>query len=260
MTKPTKSCGVTGCTRPFYGAGYCRRHHRQHWRYGTVPVLDVSLRKCEQCKLPLDHKNPEIKDIAIYCSIECKHEARSLEKIYENQQKKLHRTCLHCKRPMDESRSGKAKFCSLDCNTTFHNKRKADEKYAVKVAARQPCRGCGGVIPESCRSNAVYCSRDCKERNDHKLLNSRTTNLAWRRRTYYNLLPGEFEALLASQDGKCAICRLDTWPGKYNKPHVDHDHETNRVRGILCHSCNVALGNFHDRIDLLEAAIAYLRR
>jgi hypothetical protein len=32
------------------------------------------------------------------------------------------------------------------------------------------------------------------------------------------------------------------------------------VRGVLCHSCNVALGNFKDRVDLLEAAIAYLKR
>jgi hypothetical protein len=70
----------------------------------------------------------------------------------------------------------------------------------------------------------------------------------------------EFDALLASQDGKCAICRTDKWPGNGNRPHVDHCHATGKVRGILCTSCNNGLGRFKDRVDLLEAAIAYLKR
>jgi hypothetical protein len=52
--------------------------------------------------------------------------------------------------------------------------------------------------------------------------------------------------------GLCAICR------EAPAAHVDHDHETGRVRGLLCFNCNGALGRFRDRRDLMLAAIAYL--
>lgn len=43
------------------------------------------------------------------------------------------------------------------------------------------------------------------------------------------------------------------------KLHVDHDHGTNEIRGLLCHNCNMGLGAFRDQIDWMTGAIAYLR-
>lgn len=69
----------------------------------------------------------------------------------------------------------------------------------------------------------------------------------------YGLTPEEVTELLESQNGLCAICKSIPV-----KACVDHDHETNEVRGILCHSCNVALGLFKDDIKVLEQAMEYL--
>jgi hypothetical protein len=60
--------------------------------------------------------------------------------------------------------------------------------------------------------------------------------------------------MFAEQGGLCAIC--EEAPAE----HVDHDHKTNRVRGLLCFNCNGALGQFRDRVELMSRAIAYLIR
>lgn len=65
----------------------------------------------------------------------------------------------------------------------------------------------------------------------------------------------QYDALLKSQGGVCAICKRQ--PGK-TKLCVDHDHKTNRIRGLLCGKCNTALGLLNDDIAQLQAAIKYL--
>jgi hypothetical protein len=70
----------------------------------------------------------------------------------------------------------------------------------------------------------------------------------------YGLTLEEYDALLASQGGGCAIC------GNLDADNVDHDHETGRVRGILCWDCNIALGKFADDEERLLAAGTYLAK
>lgn len=73
----------------------------------------------------------------------------------------------------------------------------------------------------------------------------------------YGITQEDFNKILEQQQGACAIC--DTGAGE--KPwHVDHDHSTGRVRGILCHSCNTGLGNFKDDPEVLRKALEYLVR
>ena len=73
----------------------------------------------------------------------------------------------------------------------------------------------------------------------------------------------EWKALHAAQGGKCAICRQDipdhpqrTKPGC----HTDHDHETGRVRGLLCQPCNQGVGVIDTNDGWLAAALSYLER
>ena len=72
----------------------------------------------------------------------------------------------------------------------------------------------------------------------------------------YGVTVEEYNLMLGHQGGVCALCGRP--PGK--KPlAVDHDHETGKVRGLLCQNCNVGLGCFGDSVPILEGAIKYLQ-
>jgi hypothetical protein len=76
----------------------------------------------------------------------------------------------------------------------------------------------------------------------------------------YGLTTEQYEAMVAAQGGRCAICSTDH-PGNKRHKHwsVDHDHKTKAVRGLLCHGCNTGLGAFGDDIERLTKAVAYLQ-
>lgn len=75
----------------------------------------------------------------------------------------------------------------------------------------------------------------------------------------YGLTLDQYHALLERQGEQCAICRCVIKPvGR--ETHIDHDHVSGTVRGLLCERCNVGLGSFKDRPGVLRAAAAYLER
>lgn len=76
----------------------------------------------------------------------------------------------------------------------------------------------------------------------------------WQRQFLYGLMPEQFDALMATQQGRCAICRDSA------DLHVDHDHNAGHVRGLLCDRCNHGLGHFRDSPTFLRSAAEYLER
>ena len=81
-------------------------------------------------------------------------------------------------------------------------------------------------------------------------------------RCKYGITRVDFDRMLAAQNGVCAICgQAETRRNKNGvyRLHIDHDHETGRIRALLCHNCNAGVGHFKDDPKLLEAAAAYLR-
>jgi DNA-directed RNA polymerase subunit RPC12/RpoP len=62
--------------------------------------------------------------------------------------------------------------------------------------------------------------------------------------------------IIKQQNYKCAICGNELDMAK--NTHIDHDHETGKVRGILCHCCNMGIGFFKDDITRIEKALIYL--
>lgn len=72
----------------------------------------------------------------------------------------------------------------------------------------------------------------------------------------YGLTLKQRDELLALQGGRCAICLSTESGGK--GWHIDHCHNTQKVRGILCHYCNVGLGNLRDDPTIVHSAYRYL--
>ena len=73
----------------------------------------------------------------------------------------------------------------------------------------------------------------------------------------YGITLDEYTKILMTQDGKCKLCLTDK-PGGKGVFHVDHNHNTGHIRGLLCHGCNTGLGLFGDSADRLKAAAYYL--
>ena len=73
----------------------------------------------------------------------------------------------------------------------------------------------------------------------------------------YGLSLDQYNQMLTEQGG-CAICGTTEPGGKYGRFHVDHDHKTGEVRGLLCNGCNVGLGHFRDHPERLNKAAEYL--
>lgn len=98
-----------------------------------------------------------------------------------------------------------------------------------------------------------YCKpcHNVKGRKNKEKLFGSTREYHLRRR--YGIGEKEVQQLLAEQGGVCAIC------GAADPEHVDHDHVTGYIRGILCFNCNGGLGHFRDNLARMNSAIAYLK-
>lgn len=80
-----------------------------------------------------------------------------------------------------------------------------------------------------------------------------------RRLKKYGLTEDEYNQLFDRQGCVCAICSSND-SGSIKGWHLDHCHTTDKVRGILCHGCNLMLGNSADDPIVLEKGAAYLRK
>ena len=113
------------------------------------------------------------------------------------------------------------------------------------------CRDCGATFTPNAPSQ-FFCSPKCAHRG---------VSTAYLRRCY-GITLRDYEELLKIQNHRCAICDGEGFAMDVNRHKVklvvDHDHATGRVRGLLCHNCNRALGLLQDSAQNLEAAITYL--
>jgi len=76
----------------------------------------------------------------------------------------------------------------------------------------------------------------------------------------YNTSIDEIDAFYIVQKGRCYICKRPFFGENKVRMVIDHDHKTNLIRSLLCHGCNVGLGNFKEDINSLKNAVKYLEK
>ena len=127
------------------------------------------------------------------------------------------------------------------------------------------CTKCGEVKPLDDfyihnKQTGVY-RKDCKEctkkRNADHTMSPEYFREHHLKKTYGITLE-QYDEMLEEQGNGCAICGTEE-PGGRGRFHVDHCHDTGQVRGLLCMSCNTALGGFKDNTKTLLSAVNYLR-
>ena len=110
----------------------------------------------------------------------------------------------------------------------------------------------------TCRPRQKYCSVEC--RYSFSLSKNGERGYAIQIKRRYGMTLEQYTMMFKIQDGKCAICGRDNNGRKHDvRLCIDHDHNTNKVRGLLCYSCNTMLAKAGDKIELLLKAIEYLK-
>lgn len=126
----------------------------------------------------------------------------------------------------------------------------------VRIQKRQLCHSCNQQWYK--RNNPEYRERQNALRRDWYRNQGGVDYMRdMKLRRNFGISLEEYRDMERAQDGRCAICH--SLPGK-RLLAVDHDHETGRVRALLCANCNTALGHLKDDPDLLRKAADYLMR
>lgn len=124
-----------------------------------------------------------------------------------------------------------------------------------------------GGIDSRCKKCRYEMRRTWAKKNPAKIAEQ---NKRWRKndpsrardhhlKTNYGAPLGTYDKLFHEQRGRCAIC-LSNKPSGKGTFHLDHSHSTGKIRGLLCHHCNCALGHLSEDLTLFRNAVSYLAR
>lgn len=118
----------------------------------------------------------------------------------------------------------------------------------------RPCLKCGDTVRYlSCRSCAS-CNRESMQKRGYSPKKNKAASLM----KLYGITLDDYDVMLKSQNGVCAVCHSSCKTGR--SLAVDHCHSTGAVRGLLCANCNRAIGLFQEDRSRMTAAIAYIDR
>lgn len=132
---------------------------------------------------------------------------------------------------------------------------------AADYAKHLFCRSCYSLYQQAQRlKHLVKRRNEDKERPRRRPNPARDRDMALQRK--FGITQEQYEAMLEAQGGVCKICLQEERKARHGvimALAVDHDHETGKIRGLLCNNCNLGIGKFSDNVVYLFSAIDYLK-
>jgi hypothetical protein len=145
---------------------------------------------------------------------------------------------------------GECKQCYNEYKKQYYLKnkekiKKANAKYALKN--QEKSKYWKSVHYQRNKNKIIHRASEWNK-NNRKIINKR------KQVAKYNISIIEFDQMLYKQNNKCAICQHEF----KDTPCVDHNHNTGKVRGLLCRKCNLGIGFLKDNETMLHNAVKYL--
>lgn len=154
---------------------------------------------------------------------------------------------------------GKRAASCKECQKAIRRRHYNANLRAQAAPHGHPCAECGKPVPPKKIGGEArkFCSRDCAVEANKRSYPDRARRYVL---AQYGLTVEQYEAMVAEQGNRCAVCGTHDPQTKTGTWHVDHCHGSLKVRGLLCTCCNIGLGQFGDDPDRLRAAAAYIER
>lgn len=233
-TPPLGGCSVEGCDETVKSRDLCGMHLQRWYRWGTTdPRPRPDTKTCRECNKAWKRRHfPTTVPVCEYC--------------YPTYMLAKHGPCTAdgCERPIRARQ-----LCTL------HLKRFSvwGTTELPKRATTRRCICCGEKrdrtdFHRTGTPVCIDCHPDYRQEENSKRL-SRASGIV-----------ASAKQLREEQQGLCAICGVAEVDAPRGRLHLDHDHGTNAIRGLLCGNCNAGLGQFKDDPKRLLAAIDYLQR
>lgn len=227
-----ETCSIDGCDDPVKSREWCGKHLQRWYRWGTTddPVRPET-KTCRECQQALPRKLFRTTiPVCEYC--------------YPQYMMKTHGPC----KADDCGRVVKARnLCDMHYGRwlrwgTTEERSKPSSLDCIRCESSFPREDFPSPKDRYC---ATCLPLVRQERNARRV--SRSSAVV-------NIV----QQLREEQLGRCKICGVREEQAPRGRLAVDHDHETGRIRGLLCNNCNAGLGQFKDNPELLAAAITYL--